>query len=172
MSGLIVLLFVLPLPIVFIIHDVEEALFQHKWMLKNKESLSDRFPKLRKLIDDLSRLNTKAFWIAVIEELLVLLLVTIYVLIQGKYAKEVWVAVFIAFAFHLIVHIIQGIIIRGYVPGLITSMLLLPYVSYGLWSIWLGMSIIHLFLYSIAGIVFMILNLRFSHWIGKMIFAE
>ncbi|MDD7123681.1 MAG: HXXEE domain-containing protein, partial [Bacteroidales bacterium] len=107
MSGLTVLLLVLPFPLAFVIHDLEEILFQHRWMLKNKESLSERFPKLRKLIDNLARMNTKAFSVAVLEELLVLLAVTAYVLCQGEYAKEAWVAVFIAFSFHLIVHVIQ-----------------------------------------------------------------
>ena len=172
MSGLTVLLLVLPFPLAFVIHDLEEILFQHRWMLKNKESLSERFPKLRKLIDNLARMNTKAFCVAVLEELLVLLAVTAYVLCQGEYAKEAWVAVFIAFSFHLIVHVIQGIIIRGYIPGLVTSILLLPYISYGLWCIWLGVPTLQLFICSVAGIIFMLLNLRFSHWIGKLLFPE
>ena len=71
MSGLTVLLLVLPFPLAFVIHDLEEILFQHRWMLNNKESLSERFPKLRKLIDNLARMNTKAFCVAALEELLV-----------------------------------------------------------------------------------------------------
>ena len=67
MSGLTVLLLVLPFPLAFFIHDLEEILFQHRWMLNNKESLSERFPKLRKLIDNLARMNTKAFCVAVLE---------------------------------------------------------------------------------------------------------
>ena len=71
-----------------------------------------------------------------------------------------------AFSLHLIVHIVQAIMVRGYVPGLVTSILLLPYAAYGMWSIWLVMSGWQLLGWGIAGVAFMVVNLRLAHWLG------
>ncbi|MCI5663430.1 MAG: hypothetical protein MR319_03855 [Mediterranea sp.] len=54
----------------------------------------------------------------------------------------------------------------GYVPGFATSLLLVPYVAYGLRSIWLVMSRGELIAWGVAGIVVMAVNLRFAHWLG------
>ena len=76
MSALSVLYLVLPLPIVFILHDTEEAIVQHRWMLAHREDLTMRFPKLRPVIEHLSNIGTKAFVVAAMEELIVLIVAT------------------------------------------------------------------------------------------------
>ena len=62
------------------------------------------------MIEYLSRLNTKAFAIAALEELVVLLSVTCYVLAGGTYALPLWSALFMAFAVHLLVHVGQAMV--------------------------------------------------------------
>ena len=119
------ILMIISFPLAFLIHDLEEILVQHKWMSAHKEDLLRRFPRLQPMIHHLSSLSSKAFTIAVIEELVLLLLATAYYLANGPYAIEIWTALFVAFSVHLVVHIGQGIIIRGYVPGLITSILVI-----------------------------------------------
>ena len=57
-------------------------------------------------------------------------------------------------------HIVQAIMVHGYVPGLVTSILLLPYAAYGLWSIWLVMSGWEILGWGIAGVAIMVVNLR------------
>ena len=104
MSALSVFILVLSFPIVFVVHDAEEVIVQHRWMLAHRESLYLRFPKARPMLDHLSKLNTKAFAIAALEELLVLIVATCYVLVDGIYSTQVWSALFIAFSFHLFVH--------------------------------------------------------------------
>lgn len=158
---------ILSFPIAFLIHDMEEILMQHKWMLAHKEDLLRKFPRLQSMILHLSSLNTKAFTIAVIEELVLLLLATAYYLIGGSYAIEVWTALFVAFSVHLVVHIGQGIIIRGYVPGLITSVLLLPYSYYGINCICQEMNCGKLILLGVIGFIAIAVNLWFAHWLGK-----
>ena len=71
-----------------------------------------------------------------------------------------------AFSFHLFVHFGQAILFRGYVPGVVTSLIVLPYSLYGLWSIWLITSGIEFMLLAICGIVFIGVNLKFAHWLG------
>ena len=79
----------------------------------------------------------------------------------------VWSAVFIAFAVHLHVHVVQAVVVTGYVPGLLTTLLLLPYCYLGLQTIWLRTSGWEMLGLGIAGTLFIALNLRFAHWLGK-----
>ena len=166
MSALSVLYLVLSLPVVFILHDAEEVVVQHRWMLVHKESLASRFPKFRPMIEHLSRLGTTAFAIAATEELVVLVVATCYVLVDGIFATQIWSALFLAFSLHLLVHFGQAILFWGYVPGIVTSLLLLPYSAYGVWSIWLTTSAVEFLLLALCGIVFMVANLKFAHWLG------
>ena len=84
MSALAVLYLVIPLPLAFVVHEAEEIITQHKWMMSHGERLKRRFPRLGFLINHLSQIDTKAFLIAALEEFFVLLGVTIYVFIQGN----------------------------------------------------------------------------------------
>ena len=168
MSALSILILVLPLPLAFIVHDVEEVVFINGWMLRHRSGLVQRFPRMILLVDRLGGLGTKGFAVAAAEELLIILLATVYVLVQGPYAREIWAALFIAFSVHLLVHIVQALVVRSYVPGLATSILLLPYAFYGIYSIWLAMSWLQIILLGLGGIVLMLANLRFAHWLGSL----
>ena len=169
MSALSVLYLVLSLPIAFILHDAEEVAVQHRWMLAHRESLASRFPKLRPMIEHLSLLGTTAFAIAATEELVVLVVATCYVLVDGIFSTQIWSALFLAFSLHLFIHFGQAILFRGYVPGIVTSLLLLPYSAYGVWSIWLTTSAVEFLLLALCGMVFVAVNLRFAHWLGMKI---
>ncbi|MCR4852053.1 MAG: HXXEE domain-containing protein [Prevotella sp.] len=150
----------------FLIHETEEILVQHKWMLAHKDELVMRFPRIKQVIHHLSTLHPKAFLIAVAEESLMLLLITVFVIIDVAYAKEMWTAVFMAFSIHLVVHLLQGIMVRGYVPGLITSVILLPYSFICIHHICNEIGFGALTLLSIIGFLVMVVNLRFAHWLG------
>ena len=166
MSALSILYLVLPFPLLFVLHEVEEVAVQHRWMSAHSTSLVLRFPKMRPMIEHLSHLSTKAFAIAALEELAVLLSVTCYVLAGGAYALQLWSALFIAFAVHLTVHVGQAVAVKSYVPGLATSLLLLPYATYGLWSIWLATNGWELIAWGTIGLAVTAANLRFAHWLG------
>ena len=150
----------------FIVHDGEEIAVQHKWVVAHGDVLSARFPMLRHLFSYLRQLNTKAFAIAALEELVLLIVVTVYALIGGPYVIDLWSAIFIAFAIHLIVHILQAIVIRGYVPGLISSILLSPLSYLGMQNICNTFNASQLLLYGVIGVVMMMANLAFAHWLG------
>ena len=110
MSALSVLYLVLSLPVAFILHDAEEVAVQHRWMLAHRESLASRFPKLRTMIEHLSLLGTTAFAIAATEELVVLVVATCYVLVDGIFSTQIWSVLFLAFSLHLLVHFGQAIL--------------------------------------------------------------
>lgn len=166
MSPLSVLILVLPLPLAFLLHDAEEVAVQHRWMENHSGALRERFPRLRQLLDRLQRLNTKAFALAALEEFIVLLCVTACVLTDVPFALELWAALFLAFSLHLLLHFGQAVAVRGYVPGLVTSILLSPFAAYGIFCISLVMSPLKMFALAVAGAAFVALNLRFAHWLG------
>ena len=161
-STVLYLLFILA----FIIHDGEEIAVEQKWLLAHAETLREKHPKLRRMLNHLRKMNTKAFTIAVLEELIMLVVITVYVFWGGPYAVELWTAVFIAFSIHLIVHIGQLIVVRGYVPGFVTSILLLPFSYLGMKSIWNTFSMAQLLLWGIIGLIIIVANLTFAHWLG------
>lgn len=166
MSPLSVLILVLPLPLAFLLHDAEEVAVQHRWMENHSGSLRERFLRLRPLLDRLQRLNTKAFALAALEEFIVLLCATACVLADVSFALELWAALFLAFSLHLLLHFGQAVAVRGYVPGLVTSILLSPFAAYGIFCISLVMSPLKMFALAVAGAAFIALNLRFAHWLG------
>ena len=166
MSPLSVLILVLPLPLAFLLHDAEEVAVQHRWMENHSGALRERFPRLRPLLDRLQRLNTKAFALAALEEFIVLLCATACVLADVPFALELWAALFLAFSLHVLLHLGQALAVRGYVPGLVTSILLSPFAAYGIFCISLVMSPLKMLALAVTGAAFVALNLLFAHWLG------
>lgn len=184
----------------FIVHEGEEIIFQREWMLKNAAALSQRLPKLKRVFDHLLTLDTKAFTIAVIEESVVIALAIFLPICMQMDYPLICFGLFCAYTLHLLVHIIQGCLIRKFVPGLETSVLQTP--NYGFFT-YIYASIIYrhyvpglataciLFpifvcitsiygssidadalsfvLAGLVGICFLLINLLFSHWLGKKI---
>ena len=135
-------------------------------MENHSGALRERFPRLRPLLDRLQRLNTKAFALAALEEFIVLLCATACVLADVPFALELWAALFLAFSRHLLLHLGQAVAVRGYVPGLVTSILLSPFAAYGVFCISLVMSPLKMFALAVTGAAFVALNHLFAHWLG------
>lgn len=171
-SALTVLGLILPFPIVFLIHKSEELATQHKWFLSHREKLIHTFPKRARLINHLSELNTKAHAVAVIEELVVILLATGYVLVEGPYAIYLWAAVFMAFFIHQILHVIEAITLKGYVPGLVTGLIAFPYTILGVSQIARAFAFPILLLCTLCGLLVLAINLYFAHWLGLKLFKS
>ncbi len=154
----------------FIAHELEEIIVQHKWMMRNAATLKLRFPKLKRLFEHLLTLDSKAFFFAVIEETIVLALVIFFSLSKGW--SLLFFGIFFAYALHLLVHIIQGILFRGYVPGLVTACIFFPIFScfsLSIFAFYKSSDAIALVAAGLAGICFLLVNLLFSHWLGKKI---
>jgi hypothetical protein len=111
------------------IHEFEEIIFLPGWLQKNKNSLADRFPKLSKYaLNKMGDISTSAFALAVFEEYIIVLLITASAIHFDFYG--LWTGMVAAFSIHLIIHIIQWLIIRKYVPFILTSIVCLPYCIY------------------------------------------
>lgn len=158
------LIMVLSLPIVFIIHDFEEIIFLKPWIRKNRIYISEKFPKLsERILPRFMGLSTSAFALAVAEEFVLLSGITFGSIYFDSY--YLWLAAFVGFFIHLIGHIVQWVIIRKYIPAIVTALLLTPYCAYVLKEIIIN----QVFQYTEVGICAVIgialvgINLAFAH---------
>ncbi|MFT8390990.1 MAG: HXXEE domain-containing protein [Sporolactobacillus sp.] len=160
-------------PILFIFHDFEEIIFMQPWIGKNKIYLGERFPKLSKrIVLHFEKITTSSFALGVAEEYSLLTIVTVISYMTHWYS--LWLGLFMAFTFHLIIHCLQALMVRKYVPALITSIICLPICLSIIQHIILSFSWYTIFFYSLAGIIIMVVNLllihygmdRFSTWLA------
>lgn len=155
-------------PLLFIFHDMEEIIGFGIWLGKNKSMLDKKYPFISKNYENYS---TEGMAFAVFEELILCLIFCILAVVaDNQYVYLLWLGSFIAYTLHLIIHIGQSIIIRKYIPSFITSIICLPI------SIWcisksiyiLNCEISTTILYSMIGIIIVVLNLKFAQLlIGK-----
>ena len=157
------------LPIVFMIHDFEEIVFFKVWIDKNKGYLEERFPRLSKLfIRRVGSLSTPAFTVAVAEEFVLLSAITLASALWGCYA--LWLAAFMGFFVHLLMHLGQWVILRRYIPALFTTLLVLPYCIYTLYIIRMNgiFSLSEIALWTIIGFGLLAVNLIFAHKLAEL----
>ncbi|MBD8387115.1 HXXEE domain-containing protein [Dysgonomonas sp. BGC7] len=159
-------------PIIFMFHEFEEIIFFKSWIKKNKGYLSERYPKLAKrFLSHIEGLSVPAFTVAVAEEFLLLSIVTVLAVIFNWYL--LWLAIFMGYFIHLLVHIVPCLIIRRYVPGICTTVLSLIYCIYSLCFIFENnlFETEQIFIWTIIGCVIVGFNLIFAHkaafWLQK-----
>ena len=152
-------------PIIFMFHEMEEIIGFRLWFEKNFDVV-EKYSMLQRIY---SNFSSEGFAIAVLEEYIICIIVTGMSLFWEIYI--LWIGVFIAFVIHLVIHIIQSLVIRRYIPALISSIALLPI------SIFLISKSIHYFGYhftdivmiSILSVILMVLNLILVHWIMRIV---
>ncbi len=117
-------LYVWLFPIIFIFHDMEEIIGFGIWLRKNKQILGKKYPRILKTYKDFS---TEGFSLAVYEELaLCIAISTIAYFCDIQMIWCMWLGSFIACTLHFVVHMGQSIMMKQYVPAVITSMLCFP----------------------------------------------
>ena len=159
-------------PILFIFHDFEEIIFVQAWVSKDKSYLFDRFPVLpRKLLTHFDNITTASFAFGVAEEFILITIITVVSYTMNWYA--LWLGLFIAFTLHLLIHCFQTLILRKYVPAIVTSVICLPICIYIIKQVIQVFTLNTVILYSILGLVIMAINLviihkfmnKFSKWL-------
>lgn len=146
------------------LHEFEEIICFKPWIEKNHIWLIAKYPQFSKLLIHLKKISVPTFATLVLEEFILVSIVTITALTLQWY--NIWVAIFTAFAFHILVHIIQWIVIKKYIPVIITSLLAIPYLIWGLYTILKVMPINSVILYWICGVFAMVINLYIIHIIA------
>ena len=149
------------------LHEFEEIIFLKYWLNKDKDYMHNKFPKIGpKIYSQYSKFTTSGFTLAIAEEFIIISFLT-YMAI-GMKNFYIWYTVFMGFSIHIVIHIIQCILYRKYVPTIITSILVLPYCIYGS-IVYFGNEIYNmgwLIICPIIGTVGVIINLKLIHYLG------
>lgn len=155
------------LPVAFMFHDFEEVIFMEDWYKRKNRYLKKRVPRIYPMIDKMMRDRTTAsFALSVFFMFMLVSACTFYSLVSGSYL--IWWGAFIVFSLHLLMHIAQSIIVRGYVPAVVTSVLCLPYAAWG-YSLMNSMFAWQQTLTVLAiGLPAVIIYLMLAHKIGKI----
>jgi len=150
------------LPFVFMVHDYEEIIMFRRWIDRNRE-------ELKKRPFDYS---TSTFAVGTAHEFILISVVSFCSVWTGQY--QWWFAALTGYSVHLLMHIVQWIVYRKYVPVIITSLLTLPYCIYSFaeFSKVTVLSFPQLVLWAVIGIVLTILSVfsafffmdRFQRW--------
>ena len=135
-------------PALFMLHELEEII----WMPSFVKKLSTHFPDNRIL----SYYTPFTFNAIVLEQFLILLLSLFLSYQFNNYS--IYASIIIAYIYHVLGHLIQTVVIRKYVPGLLTGILTSLFSLY-----YLNPNIpIELFGYSLLTLLVIILNLVLS----------
>jgi len=117
------------LPVFFMFHDFEEIIMMDSWKRRNAEFILRKFPRMgNKMINQYNKLSTASFALAVAIEFIV---ISFSAFIAAEFGIIwLWVSCFVIYSLHLIIHLIQWMIIRKYIPAIFTSVLSLFYSIY------------------------------------------
>jgi len=114
------------LPIVFMLHDLEEIVGLRPWLRRNRTGISARLPSFgAKTLDWMLALEPERFAGIVAYEFVLISLSSI--LAVGWGFTNLWLGIFSVFTLHLFVHIGQALFLRRIFPALPSSLLALPY---------------------------------------------
>jgi len=146
------------LPILFILHDFEEMIIMPLWKEKHFDLLSHMHHPYFGSVT-----NGQAFSIGVLEELLILIAISIICGINNNHA--LYTSCLITFAIHFLKHFTMCISAKSYVPGIISSIMETPFV------VWLiihrlmlnQIPILNIFYNLIPVFIFMYINLKIMH---------
>lgn len=118
-------------PVLFMIHDFEEIIFAKSWLEKNNDYIKEKVPIIVfKLITHIKELSTASFAFAVAEEFLVLSIIILCSVEFGWYS--LFAATLIGYLLHIIIHFLQGIVLKKCIPVLISGLISTVYGIYAI----------------------------------------
>ena len=167
MSALSVLYIVLPLLALSLCHTLEVLFTAKRWARRHWVSLMNEHPNLLNVLFRLSGMNMKSFLIAAGACFLAVLLSTAALFAGGLWAELVWTTVFMAYSVCALINLVRAVTLKGYVPGLVTSIISVPLIAYAAYSLslvwpWWGM-----LLFAILGLVLAVAGHFIAQRIGR-----
>ena len=155
--------YVLLLPIIFIFHDMEEII-GFGWFLRNNPQIFERFPVITKAYKGYT---TAGMALAVYEEFIPFFGISLLAYyFESSILDILWFGLLISLTVHFVIHIVQSILVRKYIPSLITSVICCPLCILILSNTakYINFSIMASVLIIIS-ILLMMVNLKFAHWL-------
>ena len=155
-----------PFLLIFALHECEEIFTFRRWMQRNGTDLSRRFPFSRRFVRHTGNLSTAGFALIAAEEFFLLVGAT-WIASQWD-ISVIWVCLFLAFVLHLVVHIVQCLIIGRYIPGIVSTLLAVPFCIFVIIRITDIYAIGTIVSYTLVGSFFAGINLVLLHkWVAK-----
>lgn len=167
MSALSVLYIVLPILAVSLCHALEVVFTARRWASHHSASSDEAHQSLVNILFRLSGMNMSALAIAAVVGFLAVLLSTAALFVGGLWTERIWATIFMAYSVCALISIVRAVTLKGYVPGLVTSIISVPLIAYAAYSLslvwpWWGMM-----LFAIVGLVLALANLYFAQRIGQ-----
>lgn len=153
MSALSVLYIVLPILAVSFCHALEVVFTARRWASHHSASSDEAHQSLVNILFRLSGMNMSALVIAAVVGFLAVLLSTAALFAGGLWAELVWTTVFMAYSVCALISIVRAVTLKGYVPGLVTSIISVPLIAYTAYSLSLVWPWWEILLFAILGLV-------------------
>ena len=77
----------------------------------------------------------KSFLIAAGAGFLAVLLSTAALFVGGLWTERIWATIFMAYLVCALINIVSAVTLKGYVPGLVTSIISVPLIAYAAYSL-------------------------------------
>ncbi len=167
MSALSVLYIVLPILAVSLCHTLEVMFTAKRWVGRHWVSLMNEHPNLLNILFRLSGMNKPAFLIAAGTGFLAVLLSTAALFVGGLWTERVWATVFMAYSVCSLINIVRAVTLKGYVPGLVTSIISIPLIAFTLYSLALVWPCWEMLLFAVIGLALAVANRFIAQSIGK-----
>lgn len=167
MSALSVLFIVLPILAVSFCHSLEVAFTARRWVGRHWVSLMNEHPNLLNILFRLSGMNMQAFLIAAGTGFLVVLLSTAALFVGGLWTERIWATIFMAYSVCTLISIARAVILKSYVPGLVTAIISVPLIAYTAYSLSLVWPWWEMLLFAIVGLVLAVAGHFIAQRIGR-----
>ncbi len=167
MSALSILYIVLPILAVSLCHTLEVLFTARRWASHHSASSDEAHQSLVNILFRLSGMNMSALVIAAVVGFLAVLLSTAALFAGGLWAELVWTTVFMAYSVCALINLVRAVTLKGYVPGLVTSIISVPLIAYAAYSLSLVSPWWEILLFAILGLVLALANLYFAQRIGR-----
>lgn len=167
MSALSVLFIVLPILAVSFCHALEVVFTARRWASHHSASSDEAHQSLVNVLFRLSGMNMSALVIAAVVGFLAVLLSTSALFAGGLWAELVWTTVFMAYSVCALISIVRAVTLKGYVPGLVTSIISVPLIAYAAYSLSLVWPWWEILLFAILGLFLAVAGHFIAQRIGR-----
>lgn len=166
MSALSVLYIVLPILAVSFCHALEVVFTARRWASHHSASSDEAHQSLVNILFRLSGMNMSALVIAAVVGFLAVLLSTAALFVGGLWTERIWATTFMAYSVCTLINIVRAVILKAYVPGLVTAIISVPLIAHTTYSLSIVWPCWEMLLFSILGLAIAVAGLFIAQRIG------
>ncbi len=167
MSALSVLFIILQILAISFFNAIETLLSARRWVARHTAESAVEHPGLKDITFRLSGMTAKAFFIGAVAGFVVVLLVTAALLADALITVRIWAAVFMAYSVSVLLTIVRAVVLKGYVPGLVTSLISVPVIAYTMFSLSLVWPWWEMLLFVAIGLALSVAGIYFARRLGR-----